>query len=362
MGGDEVASRYCIVHLLCCRNGAFASLVREIDGNIPSLARDLASAIMHCAHAVDKSVCSACAERLHEPLRDVPIWLPAGDPRKAFRHLESALRNARSATGASVGLSVEKLFAFAVEKMPSAVGGKALDGAAGFLPVGERAREKVLWNAPRRCIAKLWTADPPMAPPSMLPSIAADFPGKPENPVFMGIRRRKGKSRRHFHGHSRSAGFLWKSCWQTVPEAGRRGCPGIRPTRGLAGRDRPAVLLRTAVDILWIKLLAKCWRKCLARSRPWPAGLAVFCPPPMLRKSPGRSAREASQGPGCSRHAVDNSVSKVVMTVLRQMLTRVRRRVARKCAAASQACPGLVPLGAGAWSVAPGASRVPGLS
>lgn len=124
--GDEVASRYCIVHLLCCRNGAFASLVREIDGNIPSLARDLASAIMHCAHAVDKSVCSACAERLHEPLRDVPIWLPAGDPRKAFRHLESALRNARSATGASVGLSVEKLFAFPVEKMPSAVGGKAL--------------------------------------------------------------------------------------------------------------------------------------------------------------------------------------------------------------------------------------------
>lgn len=110
--------------------------------------------------------------------------------------------------------------------------------------------------------------------------------------------RLKGKSWRHFHGHSRSAGFLWKSCWQTVPEAGRRAAPGIRPTRGLAGRDRPAVLLRTAVDILWIKLLAKCWRKCLARSRPWPAGLAVFCPSPMLRKSPGRSAREASQGPG----------------------------------------------------------------
>jgi hypothetical protein len=63
-----------------------------------------------------------------------------------------------------------------------------------------------------------------------------------------------------------------------------------------------------------------------------------------------------------SRHAVDNSVSKVVMTVLRQMLTRVRRRVARKCAAASQACSGLVPLGAAAWPVAPGASRVPGLS
>ncbi|WP_204308893.1 hypothetical protein, partial [Klebsiella oxytoca] len=71
---------------------------------------------------------------------------------------------------------MEKLFAFPVEKMPSAVGGKALDGAAGFLPVGERAREKALWNAPRRCVAKLWTVDPPMAPPSMLPSIAADFP------------------------------------------------------------------------------------------------------------------------------------------------------------------------------------------
>ncbi|HBO3684236.1 TPA: hypothetical protein L4T35_004235 [Pseudomonas aeruginosa] len=82
---------------------------------------------------------------------------------------------------------MEKLFAFPVEKMPSAVGGKALDGVAGFLPVGERSREKARWNAPQRCVAKLWTADPPMAPPSMLPSIAADFPEKPENPVFMGI-------------------------------------------------------------------------------------------------------------------------------------------------------------------------------
>lgn len=92
------------------------------------------------------------------------------------------------------------------------------------------------------------------------------------------------------------------SCGKAVGKLCRKraagAAPGIRPTRGLAGRDRPAVLLRTAVDILWIKLLAKCWRKCLARSRPWPAGLAVFCPPPMLRKSPGRSAREASQGPG----------------------------------------------------------------
>ena len=216
----------------------------------------MAAAIMHCAHAVDKSVCSACAERLHEPLRDAPIWLPAGDPRKAFRHLESALRNARSATGASVGLSVEKLFAFPVEKMPSAVGGKALDGAAGFLPVGERAREKALWNAPRRCVAKLWTVDPPMAPPSMLPSIAADFPEKPENPVFMGVLASKGEVLETF---SRAFPF--------------RGFP---------------------VE----KLLAKCWRKCLARSRSWPAGLAVFCPSPMLRKLPGRSAREASQGPG----------------------------------------------------------------
>ncbi|HEJ4561057.1 TPA: hypothetical protein SL556_003166 [Pseudomonas aeruginosa] len=130
---------------------------------------------------------------MHEPLRDAPIWLTADDPRKAFRHLESALRNARSAIGASVGLSVEKLFAFPVEKMPSAVGGKALDGAAGFLPVGERGREKALWNAPRRCVAKLWTVDSPMAPPSMLPSIAADFPEKPENPVFMGVLASKGE-------------------------------------------------------------------------------------------------------------------------------------------------------------------------
>ena len=295
--GDEVASRYCIVHLLCCRNGAFASLVREIDGNIPSLARDLASAIMHCAHAVDKSVCSARVERLHEPLRDVPIWLPAGDPRKAFRHLESALRNARSATGASVGLSVEKLFAFPLK---NAFGGRGKGVGRGrrISPGWRKSQEKALWNAPRRCVAKLWTVDSPMAPPSMLPSIAADFPEKPENPVFMGVLASKGEVLETFSRAFRSAGFLWKSCWQTVPEAGRRGCPGIRPSHGLAGRDRSAGFLRTAVDILWIKLLAKCWRKCLARSRPWPAGLAVFCPAPMLRKLPGRSAREASQGPG----------------------------------------------------------------
>ncbi|MHA5867810.1 hypothetical protein ACVSMD_35700, partial [Pseudomonas aeruginosa] len=31
------------------------------------------------------------------------------------------------------------------------------------------------------------------APPSMLPSIAADFPGKPENPVSMGIMASKGE-------------------------------------------------------------------------------------------------------------------------------------------------------------------------
>ncbi|WP_216702693.1 hypothetical protein [Pseudomonas aeruginosa] len=88
---------------------------------------------------------------------------------------------------------MEKLFAFPVEKKPSAIGGKALDGVAGFLPIGERAREKALWNAPRRCVAKLWTVDPPMAPPSMLPPIAADFPGKPENPVFMDIMASKGE-------------------------------------------------------------------------------------------------------------------------------------------------------------------------
>ena len=42
--------------------------------------------------------------------------------------------------------------------------------------------------------------------------------------------RLKGKSWRHFHGHSRSAGFLWKSCWQSVGEnalPGRaHGLPG----------------------------------------------------------------------------------------------------------------------------------------
>ena len=288
--GDEVASRYCIVHLLCCRNGAFASLVREIDGNIPSLARDLASAIMHCAHAVDKSVCSACAARLHEPLRDVPIWLPAGDPRKAFRHLESALRNARSATGASVGLSVEKLFAFPLK---NAFGGrgKALDGAAGFLPIGERAREKALWNAPRRCIAKLWTADPPMAPPSMLPSIAADFPGKPENPVFMGFLASKRKSWRHFHGHS----VPRVSCGKAVGKLCRKRAAGLPQGfgRAMACRERsfcrvPPNGCRYLVD----KAVGKVLEKMPCQVVLMTCRVGCFRPAPMLRNCrDGRSGR-----------------------------------------------------------------------
>ena len=272
--GDEVASRYCIVHLLCCRNGAFASLVREIDGNIPSSPRDPASAIMHCAHAVDKSVCSASAERLHEPVRDAPIWLPAGDPRKAFRHLESALRNARSATGASVGLS--------------------------------------------------W---------------------------------------RHFHGHSRSADFLWKSCWQTVPEARRRCCPRDSADPWL-GRERsscraPPNGCRYLVD----KAVGKVLEKMPCQVAPMACRVGCFLSIADVAKIAGTvGAGGFPRSRMGSPHAVDNSVGKVVMTVLRQMLTRVRRRVARKCAAASQACPGMVPLGAAAWLVAPGASRVPGLS
>ncbi|AWE90103.1 hypothetical protein CSC28_0152 [Pseudomonas paraeruginosa] len=38
--GDEVASRYRIVHLLCRRKGLSPLLVRKIGGNIPPLARD----------------------------------------------------------------------------------------------------------------------------------------------------------------------------------------------------------------------------------------------------------------------------------------------------------------------------------
>lgn len=318
---------------------------------------------MHCAHAVDKSVCSACAERLHEPLRDVPIWLPAGDPRKAFRHLESALRNARSATGASVGLSVEKLFAFPVEKMPSAVGGKALDGAAGFLPVGERAREKVLWNAPRRCIAKLWTADPPWRRRACFRRSPRTFLESRKTQYSWASWRLKGKSWRHFHGHSRSAGFLWKSCWQTVPEAGRRGCPRDSADPWL-GRERsscraPPNGCRYLVD----KAVGKVLEKMPCQVAPMACRVGCFLSTADVAKIAGTiGAGGFPRSRMGSRHAVDNSVSKVVMTVLRQMLTRVRRRVARKCAAASQACPGLVPLGAAAWPVAPGASRVPGLS
>ncbi|MFG8763668.1 hypothetical protein ACEOVB_23100 [Pseudomonas aeruginosa] len=120
---------------------------------------------------------------------------------------------------------MEKLFAFPVEKMPSAVVGKALDGAAGFLPVGERAREKALWNAPRRCVAKLWTVDSPMAPPSMLPSIAADFPEKPENPVFMGVLASKGEVLETFSRAFPFRGFLVEKLLANCAGSGPPGLP-----------------------------------------------------------------------------------------------------------------------------------------
>lgn len=318
---------------------------------------------MHCAHAVDKSVCSACAERLHEPLRDVPIWLPAGDPRKAFRHLESALRNARSATGASVGLSVEKLFAFPVEKMPSAVGERHWTEPQDFSRLAKELGKRCCGmrhdGASRNCGQRIhpWRrrACFRLSPRTFLESRKTQY--------SWASGRRKGKSWRHFHGHSRSAGFLWKSCWQTVPEAGRRGCPRDSADPWL-GRERsscraPPNGCRYLVD----KAVGKVLEKMPCQVAPMACRVGCFLSTADVAKIAGTiGAGGFPRSRMGSRHAVDNSVSKVVMTVLRQMLTRVRRRVARKCAAASQACPGLVPLGAGAWSVAPGASRVPGLS
>ena len=249
---------------------------------------------MHCAHAVDKSVCSACAARLHEPLRDVPIWLPAGDPRKAFRHLESALRNARSATGASVGLSVEKLFAFPLK---NAFGGrgKALDGAAGFLPIGERARE-TLWNAPRRCIAKLWTADHPWRRRACFRRSPRTFLESRKTQYSWASWRLKRKSWRHFHGHSRSAGFLWKSCWQTVPEAGRRGWGFGRAMAwpGEAFCRVPPNGCRYLVD----KAVGKVLEKMPCQVVLMTCRVGCFLSSADVAKLPGRSEREASQGPG----------------------------------------------------------------
>ncbi|MGI1128084.1 hypothetical protein ACRCRE_20790 [Pseudomonas aeruginosa] len=258
---------------------------------------------------------------------------------------------------------MEKLFAFPVEKMPSAVGGKALDGAAGFLPVGERAREKVLWNAPRRCIAKLWTADPPMAPPSMLPSIAADFPGKPENPVFMGIMASKGDVLETFSRAFPFRGFPVEKLLANCAGSGPPGLPRDSADPWL-GRERsscraPPNGCRYLVD----KAVGKVLEKMPCQVAPMACRVGCFLSIANVAKIAGTiGAGGFPRSRMGSRHAVDNSVSKVVMTVLRQMLTRVRRRVARKCAAASQARPGLVPLGAAAWPVAPGASRVPGLS
>ena len=244
------------------------------------------------------SLCSARVERLHEPLRDVPIWLPAGDPRKAFRHLESALRNARSATGASVGLSVEKLFAFPVEKCLRRSWERRWTGPQDFSRLakepGKRrcgmrhdgaSRNCGQWIHPwrrRACFRR--------SPRTFLKSRKTQY--------SWASWRRKGSPGDIFTGIPVPRVSCGKAVGKLCRKRAAGAAPGIRPSHGLAGRDRSAGFLRTAVDILWIKLLAKCWRKCLARSRPWPAGLAVFCPAPMLRKLPGRSAREASQGPG----------------------------------------------------------------
>ena len=360
--GDEVASRYCIVHLLCCRNGAFASLVREIDGNIPSLARDLASAIMHCAHAVDKSVCSARVERLHEPLRDVPIWLPAGDPRKAFRHLESALRNARSATGASVGLSVEKLFAFPVEKCLRRSWERRWTGPQDFSRLakepGKRrcgmrhdgaSRNCGQWIHPwrrRACFRR--------SPRTFLKSRKTQY--------SWASWRRKGSPGDIFTGIP-FRGFPVEKLLANCAGSGPPGLPRDSAEPWL-GRERsfcrvPPNGCRYLVD----KAVGKVLEKMPCQVAPMACRVGCFLSSADVAKIAGTvGAGGFPRSRMGSRHAVDNSVSKVVMTVLRQMLTRVRRRVARKCAAASQACSGLVPLGAAAWPVAPGASRVPGLS
>ncbi|HBN8232208.1 hypothetical protein I5E65_19210 [Pseudomonas aeruginosa] len=87
---------------------------------------------------------------------------------------------------------MEKLFALATEKVASLAGGKASGGAAGFLLAGEKPRERVVWEAPQWCVARLWTAQPCMAAPSIPPSITADFAEKPGNPVFTGQRTLKG--------------------------------------------------------------------------------------------------------------------------------------------------------------------------
>ncbi len=176
--------------------------------------------------------------------------------------------------------------------------GKGIGRSRRISPGWRKSQGKVLWNAPRQCIAKLWTADPPMAPPSMLPSIAADFPGKPENPVFMGIMASKGDVLETFSRAFLFRGFPVEKLLANCAGSGPPGLPQDSADPWL-GRERsscraPPNGCRYLVD----KAVGKVLEKCLARSRPWPAGLAVFCPPPMLRKSPGRSAREASQGPG----------------------------------------------------------------
>ena len=103
--------------------------------------------------------------------------------------------------------------------------GKALDGAAGFLPVGERARKRRCGmrhdGASRNC--GQWIH--PWRRRACFRRSPRTFLKSRKTQYSWAFWRRKGKSWRHFHGHSRSAGFLWKSCWQTVPEAGRRGCP-----------------------------------------------------------------------------------------------------------------------------------------
>ena len=140
--------------------------------------------------------------------------------------------------------------------------GKALDGAAGFLPVGERARKRCCGmrhdGASRNCGQRIH----PWRRRACFRRSPRTFLESRKTQYSWASWRLKGKSWRHFHGHSRSAGFLWKSCWQLCRKRAA-GLPQDSADPWLAGRDRPAVLLRTAVDILWIKLLAKCWKNAL---------------------------------------------------------------------------------------------------
>ena len=154
----------------------------------------------------------------------------------------------------------------------------------------------------------------------------------------MGFLASKEEVLRHFHGHSVPR-VSCRKLLATVPEAGCRVAPGFgRAVAWPRGRSAgfPPNGCRYSGCVVG-KVLEKMPCQVVLMKSGW-----LFSSSANVAKiADGRGAGGFPRSRmGSPTRCRDNSVSKVVMTVLRQMLTRESRRVARNVLRRLQACSG----------------------